>query len=111
MRELIKKENLFMQDTDGAMIVAPNAMEIVHDMEVQITRLSRERDKYRDALLEGMEEYGIKKAETDDLVITYVAPTEKCSIDTKKLWAEYKDVAFACERISPVKATVKIKTR
>lgn len=111
MTEIIKKESLFVKDADGAMVVAPNAMEVIHDIEVQKRRIDKQYDDYKKALLEGMEEYGIKKAETDDVVITYVEPTERASIDTKKLWAEYQDVAFACERVSPVKASVRIKTR
>lgn len=111
MTEIIKKDALFMKDVDGAMIVAPSVMETIHDIEVQKRRIDKQYDDYKKALLEGMEEFGIKKAETDDLVITYVEPTERASIDTKKLWAEYKDVAFACEKVSPVKASVRIKTR
>ena len=111
MKEIIKKENLFIKDIDGAMIIAPNVMETIHDMEVQKRRIDKQYDEYKKALLEGMEEYGIKKAEADDVVITYVEPTERYSIDTKKLWDEYKDIAFKCETCSPVKASVRIKTR
>lgn len=111
MSEIVRKDALFIRDVDGAMVVAPSAMEVVHDIEVQMRRLDKQYADYKKALLEGMEEYGIKKAESDDLVITYVEPTERASIDTKKLWAEYQDVAFKCEKVSPVKASVRIKTR
>ena len=109
--EIVRKENLFIKDIDGSMIVAPNVMEAIHDMEVQKRRIDKQYSDYKKALLEGMEEYGIKKAEGDDVVITYIEPTERASIDTNKLWAEYRDVAFKCEQVSPVKASIRIKTR
>ncbi len=111
MSEIIRRDNLFVKNDDGAMIVAPNAMEHIHDIEVQKRKIDKEYDSWKKALLEGMEEYGIKKAETDDLVITYIEESERSSIDTKKLWNEYKDIAFECERVSPVKASIRIKTR
>lgn len=111
MNEIVRKENLFIMDEDGAMVVAPTAMEVIRDIEVQKKRIDKEYSAYKSALCEGMKEYGIKKAENENVVITYVDETERYSIDTKKLWDEYQDIAFKCEKCSPVSASVRIKTR
>lgn len=111
MNEIIRKDAIFVRDKDGDIRIAPSALEVIRDIEVQKRRIDQQYGAYREVLKEGMEEYGIKKVETDDLVITYVEETERYSIDTKKLWKDYKDVAFKCEKCSPVGASVRIKTR
>lgn len=111
MGELITKENLFIQGEDGQMILSPDAAEDIYDMEMEMKKIKKIYDKYKKAILAGMEAYGLKKFESDDLLVTYVEPTERYSIDTNKLWDEYKDIAFKCEKCSPVKASIRITVR
>lgn len=111
MKELITKDSLFIKNADGEMVLAPNAIERVHDIEVQKKALEKEYKKYKAALLDGMEAYGLKKVDTDDLLITYVEPTERISLDQERLWAEHKDIAFECQKFTPVKASVRITVR
>ena len=111
MNQIAKKEDMFIMNDDGEMVVAPTAIEFIHDMEERKKQTDKDYNEIKSMLLEGMEEYGIKKVDTDDILITYIEPTERYSIDTKKLWAEYKDVAFKCERASKVKSSVRITLR
>ena len=111
MKEIIPKNEMFMRDESGEMVLAPNAIETLHDMEVRRKTLDKEMKKVKETLLNGMEEYGIKKVETDDLLITYVEPQERVTIDNQKLWDEYKSIAFKCQKITPVKSSVRITTR
>lgn len=111
MKELITKDTLFIQNKDGEMILDPNALELIRSIEVEKKKLEKQYKKYKAALLDGMEAYGLEKVDTEDLLITYVAPTERCSIDTEKLWDEYKDVAFKCQKVSPVNSSVRITVR
>lgn len=111
MNELITKSNIFVKDEEGQMVVAHSALERIAEIETEKKRLDKEYKKYRKVLQEGMEEYGIKKVDTDDVLITYIEPTEKLAINQKKLWAEYKDIAFKCQEFSPVKASIKITVR
>lgn len=111
MAELITKNSIFVKGEDGNMIIAPHAIERIHDIEVQKKALDKEYKKFKAALLDGMESYGLKKVDTEDLLVTYVEETERYTIDTKKLWDEYKDIAFKCEKCSPVKASVRITVR
>jgi len=109
--QLISRSTVFVKGEDGDMIVAPSAIERIRDIEVLKKSLDKEYKKFKEVLIDGMEEYDIKKVDTDDLLITYCEPTERVSIDTKKLYAEYPDAAFACERDSAVKASVRITVR
>ena len=111
MKELITKSNVFLKDDEGNMIVSPSAIERIREIEVQKKKLDKEYKKYRSVLKDGMEEYGIKKVDTDEMLITYVEPTERITIDNDKLWTEYKDVAFKCQKFSPVSSSIKITVR
>lgn len=111
MNEIIRKEEMFVKNEDGDMVVADNALAMLRNMEEQRKAFDKQYSKVKSVLLDGMEEYGIKKVETDDLRITYIEETERYSIDTKMLWAKYKDVAFKCEKSSKVKASVRIALR
>ena len=111
MTELITKNSIFAMNTDGQMILRPEAIEEIREIEIEKKKLEKQYKKFKTALLEGMQEYGIKKVDTDDLLITYAEPTDRVSIDTKKLWAEYKDVAFKCQKVSDVAASIRITVR
>ena len=111
MGELITKEMLFIKNDDGQMVLSPNAIEEIHGMEVTMKEMNKTYKKYKAALLAGMEAYGLKKVDTEDLLVTYIEPTERYSIDTDKLWKEYKDIAFKCEKCSPVKPSIRITVR
>lgn len=57
-----------------------------------------------------MEKHGIKKFMSDDgVTFTYVAPTTRTTIDSKKLKANYPEIAEECSKTSNVKASVRIK--
>ena len=60
------------------------------------------------ALFAAMEQYGIKKFETDTLTLTYVAPTISHGIDTGKLKKKYPDAAADCAKDTPKAGYVKI---
>ena len=111
IKDVITKNTIFVKNEDGAMILKPEAIEEIRDIEIQKKQLDKKYKKYRQAIFEGMEAYGIKKVDTEDLLITYVEETERCSIDQKMLWDKYKDIAFKCQKVSPVSATVKITVR
>ena len=62
----------------------------------------------RRKLQEAMDAHGIRSFENDLLKISYVEPTTKASIDSKKLKAELPEIAEKYTKISPVKGYVKI---
>ena len=113
MTELITKAELFMQNENGEMIVRPEAMSAIRDIESQFKSFKKQYDKFKKVLLAGMEEYGIKKIESEDedLLVTYVEPTEQVRIDNDRLWAEHKDIAFECQKVVPVKGSIRITVR
>ena len=106
----MSNELLVMNENDE-LIVNPSIREEIVRIENAKKELDRQYKEYKEALLEAMEQNGIKKFESDEIVITYVEPTERFGIDTKKLWKDYKKVALECETLTPVKASIRIKVR
>lgn len=58
-----------------------------------------------------MEDNGILKVENDIMSITYIAPTTRESLDSKTLRKDFPEVYDAYARLSPVKASVRIKIK
>lgn len=111
--DLITKSEIFMMNENGEMIVRPEAMSAIRDIEYQFKTFEKKYKKFKKILLEGMEEYGIKKIESEDedLLVTYVEPKEQIRIDNDRLWAEHKDIAFECQKFVPVKGSIRITVR
>jgi signal transduction histidine kinase len=100
-------------EKDGELQIAQSTIDRICEIEKQKKALDKEYKQFKSALLDAMEEHGIKKLENEEsgLKITYVEPTERISIDTDKLWSEYQNVAFECQKFAPVKASVRIAVR
>lgn len=58
-----------------------------------------------------MESKGIIKLDTDELTISYVAPTDRETLDTKALREELPDIYDTYVKISPVKSSIRIKLK
>ena len=62
----------------------------------------------REELCKAFEEQGIKSWETDKVKVTYVAPIERLSVDSKKLKANYPIIFSECQKITKVKASIRV---
>ena len=109
--ELITKNEVFVKDENGQMVVSPEAIATIREIECQHKNFDKQYKKFKKMLLEGMEEYGIKKVDTEDLLVTYVEEGEQVKMDNDKLWANYKNIAFECQKVVPVKSSIRITVR
>lgn len=71
----------------------------------------QELEKYKEFLLGAMKKNNVKKWETDDLLITYIAPKTKVSIDGKRLKEEHPEIAQEYRKTTIDKEYVQIKLR
>jgi hypothetical protein len=65
----------------------------------------------REKLCEEMKRQKIKSWETDKLKITLVAPQERVGLDSDKVKKEYPQVYAACQKLTQVKATVRVTVK
>ena len=83
------------------------------EFEKQAKELQNARDELRAELLKLFEQQGIKSWKSRDgkLLVTYVAPTEQLREDSTKLKTKYPQVFTECQKLSKVKAQIRVKVR
>lgn len=79
---------------------------------VRMKKQCEEQEKeLKDQLKQAMEQYGVKKFESDILNITYIAESTKTSIDSAKLKKKYPEIASECSKVSPTSAYIKVEVK
>lgn len=101
--ELIKVENGYVLDK--------GTMDEIKEIEKLSKDLKERQDKVRAELQKVMEDNNIIKFESDEIVVNYIAPTTRESFDSKQLKADNPDLYDLYVKLSPVKASIKIKVK
>lgn len=96
---------------EGIAILDPETSRRVADFERKMKEIQRVEDEIRRAILEEMQEKKISKIETDDLIISYVAATDRQTFDTKAFRKDQPDLYDEYIKISPVKESIKIRLK
>lgn len=102
MQEIILTEN-------G--LISGQSMTLIEAVEKETAAMIQKRDMLRAALLDAMEKHNIKKFENDDIVISYIAPTDRERFDSKALREDMPDVYEAYAAIHPVKSSVRVRLK
>lgn len=89
----------------------PEVIKAITDLMTQKKQLEEQEKKMREKLQQTMEQCGVKAFENEYVKFTYVAPTERKSIDTTKLKKEHPEIAEAYQKVTKVKASVKIEVK
>ena len=116
MNEIINKETgevfeIIKEDENGNLVITKEARALIEGIEHQKKEFEKQYGVYKNALLEAMKEYNVKKIDTEEFVATYKAPAERVSLDSKKVEAEYPDVYTECMKVSDVKESVSVRLR
>ena len=77
----------------------------------QLESAEKKMDTVREKLVELFEQQGLLQWKTDNLTVTYIAPTETHSIDSSKLKRELPQVFDRYQKVSKKKATVRITVK
>lgn len=102
--ELIKIEN-------GISLLDIEVSNKISEFEKQIKELKVQEDELKKNILNEMEEKGLLKLETDSLIISYVAPTERETFDSKSFRKSNPDLYDDYVNFSPVKSSIRIKVK
>ena len=102
--ELIKIEN-------GISLLDIEVSNKISEFEKQIKELKVQEDEIKRNILNEMEEKGLLKLETDSLIISYVAPTERETFDSKSFRESNPDLYDDYVNFSPVKSSIRIKVK
>ena len=97
--ELVRIEN-------GSLVLAEEVENKLRAFQVQKLQMDLLEKQIKEAMLKAMEENGIKSYESENVRITYKAPTVRSSVDTQALKEQGLYDSFV--KTSPVKASVVI---
>ena len=101
--ELIKVENGYVLDK--------GTMDEIKEIEKLSKALKERQDKVRAELQKIMEDNNIIKFESDEIVVNYIAATTREAFDSKQLKSDNPDLYDLYVKLSPVKASIKIKVK
>ena len=102
--ELIKIENeVAILDTIVSQQIA--------DFERKIKLIKEEEDKLKEAIQKEMEDNQIIKLDTPDILISYVASSDRETFDSKTFKADHGDLYDEYVKMTPVKPSIRIKVK
>lgn len=104
MGELIVSNN-------GVAELSVDTAKAIADFERKVKEIQEREKELKERILEEMEIKGIVKLETDDLIISYVAPTTRETLDSKALKEELPTIYDEYAKISNVKQSLRIKLK
>lgn len=104
MNDLITIEN-------GVALLNPETASKIAEFERKAKEIEEAEKVLRAKILEEMESKDIKSISTDELTITYKAPYDKESIDTKTLKKDFPDLVDDYIKITTCKASIQIRMK
>ena len=104
MRELIRIE-------DGKAVLDSKTSAQFAEFERVVKEIKAKEDEVKAQIKAEMEEKNIIKIETPELLITYVAESDRETFQTKKFKEEHPDLHDEYIKMSPVKSSIRVKVR
>ena len=102
-------------DEEAALVTmkkdAAAVIKAIAALTIQKKKIEEQEKEMRAQLMKAMEQYGVKKFESDSVTFTYIALTVRNTIDSAKLKKEMPDVAAKYTKTSNVSASVKIEVK
>ena len=116
-----KIENLLNAEREGRLISDVNLgvseeeledlTELIEEIEIkehELNQMKKKVDKVKETLYSTMEKEGVKTVDRNKLKITYVAPSTRVSVDSKKLQKEEPEIYKKYVKTTTVAGSIKI---
>lgn len=95
--------------TNGNSILDIETSNKIAEFERKIKELKEQEETLKEAIKAEMEAKGILKVEADGITITYIAPTQRETFDTKAFKKDNPEMYDDYVKFSPVKSSIRIK--
>lgn len=92
-------------------ILNPDTAAKIAEFERMAKEVKAKEDELKKAILLEMETKRVIKLDTGALLISYVAATDRETLDSKALKEELPDIYDTYVKISPVKSSIRIKLK
>lgn len=103
-------KNLIVFEGDKALL-SPETSAKIADLERMMQSIKKGYDELKANILKEMEANNVVKLDTEDVLISYVAPSDRETFDTKAFRKDNPDAYDEYVRITPVKSSIRIKLR
>ena len=80
-------------------------------LENEAKRIKEMQENYKKAILEEMEAKQIIKIETEEVLVSYVASTDRETFDSKAFKEAHQDLYDEYIKMTPVKPSIRIKVK
>ena len=97
--------------TNGIASLNPETAQQIAEFERRAKEIKDAEDVLRAEILKEMSSKGIISITTDELTISYVAPSDRETFDSKRFRADNPDLYDEYVRMSPVKESLRIKLK
>ena len=102
--------NLITIENGNAVLNAEISSQIA-EFERQVKSIKAQEETLKKAILKAMEDNNIIRLETNDITVSYIAGTDRESLDTKSLKNDIPDIYDEYIKITKVKPSIRIKVK
>lgn len=96
---------------NGVAVLNPEASQKIAQFERQIKALKEKEEELKQLIQEAMKQNNILKFDNDEITISYVGETYRETFDSKLFKEHNPDLYDAYVKMSPVKASIRIKVK
>ncbi len=96
---------------DNIPLLKPEVSAQIAEFERKVKEIKSQEESLKEAILKEMEEKGIIRIETLELLITYIAPSDREKFDSKGFKRDFPDIYDDYITMIPVKSSVRVKVR
>lgn len=103
---------------ENYLVKTENGFELRQDLAIELYKFEKtmkyfkeKKDEITKVILEEMEKNNILKLESNNISISYVAPTTRETFDTKKFKEDFNELYDSYVKISNVKSSIRIKVK
>ena len=97
--------------TDGVALLNAETSAKIAEFERKMKEIKEAEDALKQNILDEMSKKNILKIETEEMTISYIAPSDRETFDSKRFRAEHADLFDEYVKLSPVKASVRLKLK
>ena len=97
--------------TDGVALLNAETSAKIAEFERKMKEIKEAEDALKQSILDEMSKKNILKIETEEMTISYICPSERETFDSKRFRAEHADLFDEYVKLSPVKASVRLKLK
>ena len=96
---------------ENGAVLTGTTTDLIIDIDRQEKAIKKAKEEVWNALKEEMEKKGIKKIESDELLINYIASTDRETFDKKTFQKEHADLYDSYITMKPVKSSIRVKVK